>query len=523
MSRSFSFGKIELTGRLTSEAATAKPLPSTPMQIGVLGDFSGRLNRPAHGGPPKLKPKFIDRDTFDDVLSRLDVRLEGILTDTELEPLSIHFKQLDDFHPDALFERVELFASLRQLRRRLGNPATYNDAAREVKAWAEPVEAASRTDDQDHPPSDQPSPYSIEGLFDETLGATQARADRQRPQSVALDYQAMIREIAAPYAVPGVPAEQADLTACVDDAISQLMRGLLHHPYFQSIESAWRSLFFLVRRLPTDVNLKLFLIDISKRDLARDLAEDDLSGSATYEAIVQQTVGTAGSTPWGLLIGNYSFDDTPEDAQLLGRMATIASAAGAPLIAAASDRLCGADSLAVAPDLNDWRTADQSPNAVLWQALGELPQSTSLALAAPGWMMRLPYGSRTDAIESFQFEETASPPRHGDYLWGNPAFACGFAIARAFIRDGWDLDPDTFLEIDDLPLHVYEDEGEPACHPCGECLLSDRAVEHLQSRRLIPLMSYRDTDRIRLAGFRSLAGPGHPLTGRWSSEGAFEK
>ena len=87
------------------------------------------------------------------------------------------------------------------------------------------------------------------------------------------------------------------------------MRRLLHHPNFQALEAAWRSVYFLVRRLETGSALKLCLLDISKQDLAADLlAVDDLTSSGTYRLLVEQTVGTAGGMPWALLLGAYTFD-----------------------------------------------------------------------------------------------------------------------------------------------------------------------------------------------------------------------
>jgi type VI secretion system protein ImpC len=356
-------------------------------------------------------------------------------------------------------------------------------------------------------------------LFDQALDATQQRADAESAQSLtsAVDWNSMIRDLAAPYSLPGKRPDQAELTHCVDEAIGQSMRAILHHPYFRAVEAAWRGVALLTRRLETDANLKIYLLDVSKSELAADLfASDDLSRSLVHRRLVEETVHTPGGQPWALIVGQYTFDHTRADAELLGRMARIAHAAGAPMVAAAHDRHCGCESLASAPDPRDWTRKPDEEAAAAWTALKKLPEAAFVGLALPRIILRLPYGQKTNPIERFRFDEIPREPVHEQYLWGNPAIACGLLLGQSFAEDGWRLRPGERLEIDDLPLHVYYEDGEPGCYPCAECLLTDRAVEAICARGLMPLVSYRDSDKVRLAGCYSIAGTGRPLAGRWA-------
>jgi type VI secretion system protein ImpC len=314
----------------------------------------------------------------------------------------------------------------------------------------------------------------------------------------------MLRDIVAPYVEPKPDPQHPEVVAQVDQAISGQMRALLHHPAFQALEAAWRGLFFLVRRLPTDVNVKIFLLDIAKPELAADLV-------ATFELLVEEVPG---AEPWTVLAGNYTFDQSADDAQLLARMAAVARHAGAPFLAAASTRLLGCDTLDATPAPRQWRLDKDTLES--WTALRRLPQAGWLGLALPRFLMRLPYGKQTIPTETFAFEEFPAAPNHEDYLCANPAFACACLLAEAFSESGWDMRPGEISEISGLPAHVYRADGESHLKPCAEALLSEDAAEAILDRGLMPLVSVKGTDAIRLVRFQSIAMPAAPLAGRWS-------
>ena len=128
-------------------------------------------------------------------------------------------------------------------------------------------------------------------------------------------------------------------------------------------------------------------------------------------------------------------------------------------------------------------------------------------------MLRLPYGKKTDRTERFDFEEMPGKPRHSDYLWGNPAFACVYLIAQSFSEYGWDMRAGAIQNIEGLPLHVYQDDGESAIKPCAEILMLVQAAEAMIERGLMPLITMKDSDTVRVGMFQSIAG--RKLPGRW--------
>jgi type VI secretion system protein ImpC len=145
------------------------------------------------------------------------------------------------------------------------------------------------------------------------------------------------------------------------------------------------------------------------------------------------------------------------------------------------------------------------------------PEAAYVGLALPRFLLRLPYGREGERLEAFEFEELPDGGSHDAYLWGNPAFGCAYLLGRAFSEHGWGFRPGAVQEIDDLPIYVFKDDGERRVKPCAEVLLTLRGAELILDRGLMPLLSFRDRDVVRLARFQSIRDPLTPLAGRWSS------
>ena len=521
MSKPFSFGKLAVGTVASLEEAGAAPEPDTPFRVAILGDFSARTHRGVldPGSLVDRRPLAVDRDNFEEVMARLNVELHLPIAGSGSPPVTIRFRELDDFHPDRIYGQVEAFGRLRALRRRLNDPRTFAAAAAEVRLGQEkaPPEQRGKPAAASQTPTPEPSVAVPEGLFDRMLEQAEAQAPPPAPLFDRSQWESFLAEIVRPYSVAKADPQQPELVASVDAAAAELMRAILHHPDFQAIEAAWRAVFFLVSRLETDTQLKLYLLDVSKEELHADLeAAEDLQATGIYKLLVEKTVHTLGGQPWALLAGNYTLDQTRKDAEMLGRMAKIASRAGAPFVAAASPRLLGCESLAATPDPDDWQLASSPEDGEAWQSLRKLPDSSYLGLALPRFLLRLPYGPDTTGTEQFALEEMPGAPSHEAYLWGNPGFACVYLLGQAFSRDGWRFRPGVIADIDGLPVHIYKAEGESLMKPCAEALLGDRAVEAILDKGLMPLVSFQNQGAVRLAGFRSLADPPKRLMGRWA-------
>jgi len=479
------FGEVHLDVHPGAHPSAAVLEPETPFRILLLGDFSGRT-------AADWTPVEVDRDNFEQVMAGVGPGFAGM-----------RFQELDDFHPDRIYRQSQFFQGLREVRQKLETPSTFAEAAAEIRAWSQdpaPPAATART----APPAETgrpalPDAASGISLLDSIVEAAEPPAPS--PVTRRGDLRSFVESVVAPYTVPAENPELPRLRALVDAEAGARMRALLHHSKFRALEAAWRAVFHLVRAIETGSQLKLYLMDVSKAGLAADLgAADDLRESQAWRILVKDTVA-AGGDAWSVVAGNYSFAPTVGDAEMLGRLASIASFARAPFLAEADPGNSGTET---------------EEAALRWERLRQLPEACWIGLAMPRILLRLPFGKQTDPVESFDFEEMPGVPSHQEYLWGNPAFACVQLLAEAFANDGWEMRPGAYTEISRLPVHIYEAEGGKHAKPCAEVLLTERDIDWILDQGYMPLASIRDRDAVRLVRFQSIAKPLARLSGRWS-------
>ena len=338
----------------------------------------------------------------------------------------------------------------------------------------------------------------------------------QASAGAAVDIDALIASIVAPYIVAAPEPFQALYVASIDQASSEQMRAVLHHPAFQALESVWRAIRWLVTELELGESLQLCLLDVSRDELRTDMlsAGGDVGRSGLYRRLVGQSATDDGA-PWSLLVGDYTFALTDDDTDLLAWLGAIASHAGGPFLAAADASVLGCHSIMETPDPHDWQSV-AGEAAAHWTALRRSSFAKWLGLALPRILLRLPYGKQSDAVDAFDFEELSAAREHEAYLWGNPAMACALLIGRAFLENGWKMQPGDEREVGDLPAHVFVQDDENHLQAGAELYLGERAGETILARGVMPFLSLRNQNAARLLRFQSLADPPQPLAGPWS-------
>jgi len=479
-------------------AAPRAPATGQKFRLALLGDFSGRANagRLETGEAlAKRKPIKVDVDNLDDVLARMQLSLSLPLAE-DGSTIAVGLGALDDFHPDQLAENLDLFSELRTLRRNLGSRASFDRAAKEVLAWGgeaplppPPRKARGAAVATDRKLSD----------FARLIGRAPVRAAEE---ASAED---LVRRLVGPFIVPARDARQDQMVARVDEALSAAMRRVLHHPDFQTAEALWRGVEFLVRRIETGARMEIVLYDVSAEELAADVAASDaLETSGLYGMLVEQPAQDAHQGALSAVIGLYTFELAPPHAELLGRIAQVAAAARAPFVAG------------IGPDALKTPLHEQHPLIQdAFGALQALPASAYLGLAAPRFLLRMPYGKKSDPIDAFAFEEFSRQEGLAGMLWGHPALLAALMLAETFAQQGAKMRLGTVMGAGDMPYYVYTDpDGEQVALPCTERLWSERQVAALAPYRVMPLVSLRGRPEVRLGGFSSLAGT--PLAGFWA-------
>ena len=475
-------GRLEFEFTTSTHRAGARPKsPDAPMRILLCGDFSGRGPRAINDAATlgSRRTHRVDIDNLDEVMSRLQPSLQLPLDD------SVHlvsFDGLDDFHPDSLFERLDLFTRLRGLRSRLSDPARFETARAEL------LGANAGAD---------------ESTMDRLMGrAPSAPQPAANPSGTGID--ALIQRIVAPHIVADHGAEQAPLVRAVDMSIAESMRTVLHAPPFQAVESAWRGVQWLINSLELDENLQLHLFDVTREELLADIvaAQGQLAQTGLHRALADRWRNVPDGESWSALVGLLRFGPGDTDIGLLAALGLIASQAGGPLLAEADPVLAGDDGAALA----GWRELRRS-EAAPW-----------IGLAAPRVLLRLPYGKRTDAVTSFDFEEFVGAPEHEAFLWGNPGLAAALLLGRAFGARGWAFEPGDERELGDLPAYTFEQDGEKTMQACAETFIGEQRAQGLLAAGLMPLLSHRNRNAVTVMRFQSVAEPPTALAGAWRSD-----
>ena len=480
-----SFGRLDARPRAAQAA----------FRLALLGDFSGRASKGALESGAALaarKPLKVDVDNLDDVLARLAPRILVPLGDEGT--VEIPIAAMGDFHPDQLVEALPLFEQLQDLRRSLQSKAGFDRAAKEVLSWAgaEPLP---------RPPSRRSRGAAV--ATDRKLSDFVRLTGR--PPAAEASADDLIRRLIGPYIVPATDSRQDALLARVDAALSDAMRRILHNPEFQAAEALWRGVEKLVRGLETGANLQIVLYDISAEELAADLAATDaLQDTALYSLLIEQPASDGHAGPLSFIAGLYGFELTPPHADLLGRIAQLAGAAGAPFVAG-----MGPDDLRT-PE-HEWHPLVRSA----WSALRATPASVYLGLATPRFLLRMPYGRRTDPIDAFAFEEFSRQSGLSGMLWGNPALLAALLVAQSWSKAGAAMKLGSLNVVGEMPVYVYHDaDGDQVALPCTERLFTERQAAQVASTGIIPVLSLRGRPEVRVAGFNSLAGK--PLAGSWA-------
>jgi type VI secretion system protein ImpC len=505
-----------MTGRINFEVSLgesraprkARRSEGVPARILILGDFSGQAGADADQGSDisGRRARLVDLDTFDDVFEAMSPRAEVAHSDGQ--HVALEFRSLEDFHPDQLYKSLEAFQGLRTSRARLKEPATFAaEAAALLRAGAAPGAATSPVG-----ATGQSQASEQADLLERLLGSA-TRATSQPTAAGVTD--ALVARLIAPHIVRGPDPSLGTYLSAVDAAATTLMRRVLHDSGLQALEARWRGLRRLVETLELGDSLEIRILDVARDDLVADLsaAQGQLESTGLYRAIAARGSDAAGAVETTLLVCDYTFGATGDDLELLAHLGTLAQRVGAPLVAAADASLLGATRLDARSEVREWVISDERL-AGRWSALRRSAIAPWVGLALPRMLLRQPYGARTDAIDAFAFEELAGTHDHDGYLWGNPALACAELIGRSLIEESNDAEaPEIPLEVPDLPAHIRDVDGERELKPCAEHLLSLRLGEEILKRGLMPLLSYRDRNAVRLLRLQSIADPPAALAG----------
>ncbi|KMO33555.1 EvpB family type VI secretion protein [Methylobacterium variabile] len=305
----------------------------------------------------------------------------------------------------------------------------------------------------------------------------------------------------------------------IDAALSTQLNAILHDERFTKLEGSWRGLHYLVMNTETSTNLKIRMVNASKRELHRDLTRSvEFDQSLLFRKIYENEFGTPGGEPYGALIGDYEWTNHPEDIEALRLISNVSAAAFAPFISAAGASLMGFESWNELSRPRDLAKIFDTVEYIKWRGFRDSDDSRFVSLAMPRVLARLPYGERTRPIDAFAYEEApfdadGSPMQlaHDHYCWMNAAYVLGTRLTEAFAKYGFCTairGAEGGGKVEDLPTHIFRsDDGDLDAKCPTEIGITDRREYELSNLGFLPLCHYKNQDHAVFFGAQTTQKP----------------
>jgi len=298
----------------------------------------------------------------------------------------------------------------------------------------------------------------------------------------------------------------------IDRHLSEQLNEIMHHPDFQKLEGTWRGLHYLVQQSETSASLKIRLLNVTKRELLKDLEKAaEFDQSHLFKKIYEEEYGQLGGEPYGMLVGDYDFGRSPEDVGLLKMMSNVAAMSHAPFVAAASPKMFNMESYTELSRPRDLAKIFEGVEYSAWKSFRESEDSRYVALAMPKVLGRLPYGQEFKRVEEFNFEEFVDGKEHDKYLWMSAAWPYAARITDAFAQYGWMIRTrgvEGGGKVEGLPVHTFPtDDGDVAMKCPTEIAISDRREFELSNLGFMPLLHSKGRDFAVFMGSQSCQKP----------------
>ena len=305
----------------------------------------------------------------------------------------------------------------------------------------------------------------------------------------------------------------------IDRKMSTQLNAVMHDPKFTKLEGTWRGLHYLVMNSETGTGLKIRMLNVSKRELNRDLTKAvEFDQSQLFKKIYENEFGTPGGEPYGAFVGDYEWSNHPDDIETLRLMSNVSAAAFAPFLSAASAQMFGFQDWTELSKPRDLAKIFDTAEYMKWRSFRDSEDSRFVSLVMPRVIARLPYGAATKPIDEFGYEEApadaagaAKPMEHGEYCWMNAAYVMGARMTDAFAKYGFCTmirGAEGGGKVENLPTHLFKsDDGDTDTKCPTELGITDRREFELSNLGFLPLCHYKNTDYAVFFGGQTVQKP----------------
>jgi type VI secretion system protein ImpC len=300
--------------------------------------------------------------------------------------------------------------------------------------------------------------------------------------------------------------------AQIDHLVSLQLNEIMHNAVFQKLEGSWRGLKYLMDQSETGVMLKIKVLNVSKKELLKDLQRaPEFDQSALFKKVYEEEYGVFGGSPFGAMVGDYEFGKHPEDIELLEKISNVAAAAHAPFASAAAPDLFNLPSYTQLDAPRDLAKIFDTTEYAKWKSFRATEDSRYVALCLPRTLGRLPYGKDTKPVEAFNYEEHVDGTDHSKYLWMNAAYALASRMTNSFSKYGMCVSMRGVEGgglVEGLPVHnFYTDEGDVAMKCPTEVPITDRREKELADLGFVPLVHCKGADYAAFFSVQSAQKP----------------
>lgn len=349
-------------------------------------------------------------------------------------------------------------------------------------------------------------------LLEEITQATKLRPADEAYDMAKKGVEALIAQLIEPgREVSKVTKAVVDeMIAEIDKKLGLQVDAILHHPDFQKLESAWKSVKLLVDKTDFRENIKLEILNVNKEDLIEDFEDSpEIPKSGLYKTVYTAEYGQFGGQPYAAMVGNFDFGPGAQDIKLLQNIASVAAMAHAPFIAAAGPQFLGLEDFNELPNLKDLKSIFEGPKYIKWQSFRESEDSRYIGLTMPRFLLRTPYSLEDAGVKSFEYNENVSAG-HDQYLWGNTAFQFATRLTDSFAKYRWCaniIGPMGGGAVEDMNLHQYDAMGATQTKIPTEVLISERKEFELAEEGFIGLTMRKDSDNAAFFSANSAQKP----------------
>lgn len=298
----------------------------------------------------------------------------------------------------------------------------------------------------------------------------------------------------------------------IDKKLSAQLDEILHHPDYQRLEGTWRGLHYLVHQSETGENLQIRVLNASKREVFKDLDKAiEFDQSVLFKKVYEEEYGSLGGHPYGMLMGDYEFDRTPEDISMLQKISNVAASSHAPFVAAPAPGMFNMESFSELANPRDLAKIFQSVEYAGWKSFRESEDSRYVALTMPRVLARLPYGEKFKKVDEFNYEEKVDGTDHNKYQWMSSAWTYAARMTDAHAKYGWCMRSrgvEGGGKVEGLPVHTFPtDDGGVAMKCPTEIAITDRREFELSNLGFLPLVHCKNRDFAAFMGAQSAQKP----------------